>query len=92
MTDIPRTRDQYYDYISYLKRRKGNELYNRGLGFKKYASTLTIPAEIDTAYSAALKCFDLAIKDNPKDPDFVLQFQEVVWLVPEPTRKLYCKE
>ena len=58
-----RTREQYWDYKDYLQHREGNCYYNKGLVLK--ASN---PTE-------AIKYFKLALKQDPKDQDFIRQLQ-----------------
>ena len=58
-----RTREQYWDYNDYLKYRQGNCYYNKGLDLKS------------TNVSEAIKYFKLALKENPKDQDFLYQLQ-----------------
>lgn len=58
-----RTREQYWDYNDYLKYRQGNCYYNKGLDLKA------------TNISEAIRFFKLALKENPKDQDFIKQLQ-----------------
>lgn len=58
-----RTREQYWDYKDYLQHREGNCYYNKGLDLKE-----TNPTE-------AVKYFKLALKEDPKDQDFIRQLQ-----------------
>ncbi len=78
---VPAMREKYYDYNAYIKYKRGNDFYNRGLQFKTagdevwpFPTIIPVPEAV-LLYRAASKCFQKALLQNPKDPDFLVQFQ-----------------